>query len=356
MRAGLLRPLLRAKPPSAPLPAAARLPHLQKRTHTTTTTTTAARPPPSVDSARAYCATLLQNHDYASHLTTHLLHPHVRDAHLAIRAFNIDTALIDDAVSSAAVGRLRMQYWRDALDATYAGRAPAEPVAVLLASVLRAGVPLGKGWFRRVVGCRRLGRNTAAAAGGHKQEQYLGAVPFATLGDLEAYAEGTYASLNYLGLEAFGVRSVALDHVASHLGKAAGIAAVLRGMPLLAFPPGGGGGGGGAVVFPLDVCVQQGLRQEDVLRRGGGAAGLRDAVFAVATRANDHLITARKMLAEAGAEGRGAVFGAFLGAVPTALYLEQLEAADFDPFEAGLQRRPWKLPYRAYRAYTTRKF
>lgn len=108
------------------------------------------------------------------------------------------------------------------------------------------------------------------------------------------------------------MHSVALDHVASHIGKAVGIAAILRGMPLLAFPA---GASAGAVVFPLDVCAQHGLRQEQVLRKGGGAEGLRDAVFAVATRANDHLITARKMLGDAGDEGRGAPFGAFLSAV-----------------------------------------
>lgn len=60
MRAGL-RPLLRAKPPSAQHPAAAA--RLQKRTHSSHThmhTPTAARSPPSVDSARTYCAALLQ--------------------------------------------------------------------------------------------------------------------------------------------------------------------------------------------------------------------------------------------------------------------------------------------------------
>ncbi|RPB15918.1 hypothetical protein P167DRAFT_557138 [Morchella conica CCBAS932] len=295
--------------------------------------------PPSPNTPHPRAPT--RKHDYASHLTTALMHPLARDAHLAIRAFNIDTALIDDAVTSVAVGRMRMQYWRDAVDATFSGRAPAEPVAVLLGSVLRGGAPLGKGWFRKVIGCR---------------EQYLGAVPFATLEDLEAYAEGTYGSLNYLSLESFGVQSVALDHVASHIGKAVGIAAILRGMPLLAFPT-GAGAGAGAVVFPLDVCAQHGLRQEDVLRKGSGAEGLRDAVFAVATRANDHLITARKMLGDyAGAEGKGAPFGAFLSAVPTALYLERLEKVDFDPFDQSLQKRPWKLPWRAYRAYSTKKF
>lgn len=68
------------------------------------------------------------------------------------------------------------------------------------------------------------------------------------------------------------------------------------------------------VVFPLDVCAEFGVRQEDILRCAP-AVGLADAVFKVATRANDHLITARKMLADAGDEARGAVFAVFLQAV-----------------------------------------
>lgn len=38
-------------------------------------------------------------------------------------------------------------------------------------------------------------------------------------------------------------------------------------------------------------------------------------MFKVATLANDHLITARKMLEDAGAEGKGDVFAGFLTAV-----------------------------------------
>ena len=39
-----------------------------------------------------------------------------------------------------------------------------------------------------------------------------------------------------------------------------------------------------------------GLQEEEVFRQGGSAPNLREAVFTVATRANDHLITAREML------------------------------------------------------------
>ena len=39
-----------------------------------------------------------------------------------------------------------------------------------------------------------------------------------------------------------------------------------------------------------------GVREEDIFSQGAKADGLRDAVFMVATRASDHLITARSMV------------------------------------------------------------
>lgn len=137
--------------------------------------------------------------------------------------------------------------------------------------------------------------------------------------DLEAYAEGTYASLLYATLEGLGLRDTGLDHVASHVGKAEGIVAVVRGLAVLARAE-----GGGAVVLPLDLCAEVGLRQEDVLRRaqgrGSGDGGedsvvrLKEVVFRIATLASDHLITARKMVAEEPA-ARGVAFSGFMRAV-----------------------------------------
>jgi NADH dehydrogenase [ubiquinone] 1 alpha subcomplex assembly factor 6 len=185
------------------------------------------------------------------------------------------------------------------------------------------------------------------------QEQYLGNIPFPTLDALETYAESTYSSLHYLILESLGHRSTTLDHIASHLGKSAGISAILRGLPILASSS---SPSSSSIVLPLDICAAHNLRQEDVLRQGGTAPGLKNAVFEVATRANDHLITARKMLAEAGKEGKGMEFAAFMSAVPTGIYLERLEKVDFDPFDIKLQKATWNLPWRAWRAYSTKGF
>lgn len=187
---------------------------------------------------------------------------------------------------------------------------------------------------------------------------------------------------------------------------------MLRGVPLLAFPAppnhhsndpqslGGGQQRGqrqGAVTLPLDVMAECGVREEDVLRQGGEAKGLRDAVFKVATRASDHLITARQMLrnvqeggdvghafeheseredaygdddgdgGEAGEAGTASksekqkmevekAFGCFMDAVPTALWLGRLEKLDFDVFGEGLRGRDWRLPWKAWVAWRRRMF
>jgi NADH dehydrogenase [ubiquinone] 1 alpha subcomplex assembly factor 6 len=239
-----------------------------------------------------------------------------------------------------------------------------------------------KSWFMKIINTR---------------EQYMDNKPYPNLNALETYAENTYSTLMYLTLAALPLHSMAADHVASHIGKATGIAAVLRGLPLLAFPPPpnhhsnnaafggahGAGGRHGAVVLPLDVMVEAGVKEEDVFRMGADAPGLKDAIFTVATRANDHLITAREMLknlqqgkdaghdfehegeegheyAEVDQKGnaqkedleRG--FGVLMQAVPTRLWLERLEKADFDVFKPELRTTEWKLPLKAYWAHSRR--
>ncbi len=228
--------------------------------------------------------------------------------------------------------------------------------------------------------------------------------PYPTVAALESYAENTYSTLLYLTLSALPLTSVTADHLASHIGKAAGITAVLRGLPLLAFPPppnhhsnraalGGaaassGGARPAAVTLPLDVMADTGVKEEDVLRQGSEAPGLRDAVFTVATRASDHLITAREMLKNlragkdvghdfehegeeghdyqspapsvSGTQGQleeiDRAFGVLMPAVATDLWLNKLQSVDFDIFRPELRGRDWRLPWKAYFAYRRRMF
>ncbi|MCJ1366712.1 hypothetical protein MMC16_005842 [Acarospora aff. strigata] len=349
-----------------------------------------------VNSARIYCSNLLQKYDSPSYTLQTFIPPTARDAYLSIRAFNIDIARVADSVSNPTIGAMRMQFWRDNINKAFAGTPPKQPIAVLLAHALedlalRTGGKgrLSKSWFMRIISTR---------------EQYMNNPPYPTLSALESYAENTYSTLLYLTLSALPLTSITGDHLASHIGKATGITAVLRGLPLIAFPPppnhhsnrGALGGALGdstagrqaAVTLPLDVMADSGVREEDVLRLGADAPGLRDAVFTVATRASDHLITAREMLKniragedvghafehegeegheyslrQIGSSGTQAqikevdtAFGVLMPALATKLWLDKLQSVDFDVFRPELRRREWTLPWKAYFAYRRRMF
>ncbi|TGZ84197.1 hypothetical protein EX30DRAFT_346866 [Ascodesmis nigricans] len=284
---------------------------------------------------------LVADNDYGSLVLHAFTKSELRDAYLALRAFNVSIASIDDHVTRAELGAARMVFWQDILTRVYQEPekpVPAEPVAVLLAKVLREdGIKISETWLKRIIKARK---------------QYLGGAPFPTLDALENYAEQTYSSLHYASLEALGHHSATLDHIGSHIGKATGIANILRGLPHMASRK----GSAAAVVLPLDICAHHGLKQEEVLRYGPEAKGLQDAVFEVAVRANDHLITAREMAKEARKEVDRDVFATYLPAIPTTLYLEKLQQRHFDPFDPKLQKRDWVLPYKSLAAMKKRKF
>lgn len=354
-----------------------------------------------------------RKYDRPSFTLSAFLPPHVRTFYIALRSLNVALSMIPDTTSTPTIAAMRMQFWRDTISKTLdpSKAVPKEPIAILLSSALtsleaqntQSSSPrTRKAWFLRMISAR---------------EQYLSNTPFTSLSALETYAESTYSTLLYLTLSAFPLSSMTTDHLASHIGKAAGITTVLRGLPLLAFPPpanhhsnqgqfglglnqntpGGSAAKQPIVTLPLDIMSETGLREEDVFRHGADAPGLRDAVFAVATRASDHLITARTMLSNlrkgldvghafehSGEEGHEyefdspsnpessrsqprtqldeveAGFGALMPAVSTALWLEQLQKVDFDVFHPSLRTAAavggWRLPWRSYWAWRGKKF
>jgi phytoene/squalene synthetase len=66
---------------------------------------------------------------------------------------------------------------------------------------------------------------------GNHQEENLEDPQFMTIKDMEKYAENTASCLLYLQLESLKIRDVTADHIVSHIGKAIGIATLLRALP-----------------------------------------------------------------------------------------------------------------------------
>lgn len=301
--------------------------------------------------------------------------PPVQDTYAALRALNLELVRLPELVSNPTIGVLRMKFWQESLDKTFAGEPPREPICLLLHKGLRdleerAGSATKKSikfWISRLVKTR---------------EKHMDNRPFASLASLEDYAENTYSTMMYATLASMPLRSMHVDHLASHIGKACGIVAVLRGIPVLAAPARPVQTPSGmeaptthtqSLLLPLDVMAEEGVKEEEVFRQGPTAPGLQDAVFKVATRANDHLITAREMLKNLKAgedpghefEHEGEEehiyeeesdstrelrhsFGVLLEAIPAGSFLQNLEKANFDPF--AVKSGGWRLPWSIWQA------
>ncbi|KAL2917313.1 hypothetical protein HK105_202977 [Polyrhizophydium stewartii] len=279
----------------------------------------AARGYASRMSTEQHCIDLVRTHDYENYLATIFFPARARPAAWALKAFNVETALIRDAVSDANIGAMRIQWWRDAIERTFKGSPPNHPVLTELARALEAS-RLSQMWFKKILTAR---------------ESNLRDSQYASLADLEAYAENTMSSLMLLHLEALGITDSHAEHAASHSGKAIGIATVIRGTPFNVSKR--------RFLLPAEIMAEHSVVTEEVYR-SGPSEKLADAVFAIATRANDQLLTARSFAKDVPA---GAV-PALLPLTPCESYLQGLQKANFNVFDPALQKRSLSLQFRLW--------
>lgn len=296
--------------------------------------------------------------DYAGYLS-HVAYPQRLQPHFwALRAFHIELASIKDNVSNELVGRVRMQWWRDAIESVYANRPPKHPITIGLRDavfdpVVEKHGSLVKDHFLRIIDAR--------------ESDLADSLSSPTLEELEMYAEATSSRMYYLLLNLQGISEQPVDELFSHLGKAMGLSILVSSLPHHTHPPpipksplsGGGGAGlsryapqaGGTprtstLPLPLEYTMEAGVSQEDVFRNGPNAHGLKDAVFATATRANDYLITARTLIRDKlGGQVPAQAVAPMLLVVQTRRFLEKLESVDFNPYDRKLTRRDWLLPW-----------
>ena len=111
---------------------------------------------PTPQSSRIYCQNLLYKYDHPSYLQIPFIPQSARDAHLAIRALNVEMALIPETVANQHARKLRMQFWKDALEDCFEGKPKAEPLSILLAHVLASGERLTKSFFQSIISERVL--------------------------------------------------------------------------------------------------------------------------------------------------------------------------------------------------------
>ncbi|ETW81558.1 hypothetical protein HETIRDRAFT_173241 [Heterobasidion irregulare TC 32-1] len=274
-----------------------------------------------------YCRDFVRTHDYESYLISQFYPKEKRNGYFALKAFYDELAMVQDSVSNVMLGKMRMQFWRDAVKSLADGRPPHHPIALALHESYKSA-NISPYHLKRIIDAR---------------DNELEGPAHMTMDSLIAHAESTSSTLFYQLLSLLDVSSEALSHAASHLGVAHSLAILLRALPYHASK--------GRMVIPAEITAKHGVSQEDVFRRGPGAEGIDNAVFEFATAANDHLLTAREMFKETGGKVPQAGMPVFASGVYVASYLERLERANFDVFEGSLQVREWRLPWRVWRSY-----
>ncbi|CAH0603046.1 unnamed protein product [Chrysodeixis includens] len=282
------------------------------------------------DTAIDYCANIVKQYDYENFMATLLMTKALRTPALVLRAFNVEVARVQDQTSDSHTAAFRLQFWHDTLKTIFQKdqtlkNVPANPIAQELFKVCVCyGLP--KRQLEKLVTSRG---------------ELLRTKHFKTLEDVEKYAEDSVSPIYYLLLNLSNIANVHADHAASHLGKAQGIANILRSVRISNYHK--------MVTIPMDILMKYNVSQEDVLR-GNDSENLRNVAFEVASRANSHLQKARRIEVPSNSTQ------IFLPAIAVDNYLLRLQKANFNVFDNSLLLLSPTLPFTLYYNRVLKKF
>lgn len=267
---------------------------------------------------------LFKNHDYENYLCTLLLSHKNKAAAFVIRAFNVEIAQIKDQVHDYKIGEMRLKFWIDALNNTYKGNPPRSPVMLALHTILQK-YSLSKHYFKRLIDIRL-----------EKLKDYS----FNDMSAIEKYTEYNSSSIYYLLLQAHGVTNINADHAASHMGKAHGIVNLIRSVPYNASKR--------VNMLPQDILMKHNVSTEAVLQ-GQSSKDLQNVIYDIASYGKLHLDATISLKRKVEKEAHLI----FLPIICLQKYLNELRRADFNIFDARLQKKNHLLPlYLYWKSYT----
>jgi NADH dehydrogenase [ubiquinone] 1 alpha subcomplex assembly factor 6 len=160
----------------------------------------------------SYCTELVRTAAPDRYLATLFAPAAAREALFALYAFDQEIGKVRNVVSQPIAGLIRLQWWRDALDAIASGRPPAHPVAQGIGAVLR----------------NAAGSRPRLDAAIDARERELEDPPPADLEALERELEGSAATIVQTGLVILGATDPSALEVGRKVGLALGLADRLR--------------------------------------------------------------------------------------------------------------------------------
>ncbi|RDD61431.1 phytoene/squalene synthase family protein [Ferruginivarius sediminum] len=279
------------------------------------------------DTELSYCAQQLRRYDHDRFLMCLFAPPPVREEMFALYAFNHEVAKVAEVVTEPMAGRIRIQWWREALDGLFGGQPRKHQVAEPLSQAIRAhGLPRKP--FERLLDAR---------------ENDLEDTPPKTLADLEGYAGDTSSTLVELALGILDVRDERSRSAAHHVGIAWALTGLARAVPFHASQR--------RLLLPGDLTYDAGLDPHDLfeLRQPKEVATV---VRQVAERAGEHLDQATNMRRDVPRHATPAL----LPAVLARRYLRVLEKHGHDPFQPRVQLPLPGRPLRLLWAATTGRY
>lgn len=275
----------------------------------------------------SYCGQEVRTHDHDRFLTCLFAPSTHREALFALYAFNLEIAKTSEVVSEAMLGRIRLQWWREALDGIYDGKPRKHAVVEPLADAVKQ-YDLPRVLFDKIIDGRELD---------------LEDEPPRDLEAFEAYAANTSAALSRLAAMILGLQEEVALQSADHVGSAWAMIGLLRAVAFHAARK--------RSFLPTDLADKHGLERGDLfeLRRSDALVKVTEEV---AKRVEKHLKEAR---AHRQRFERSTV-AAVLPAVIARQYLKNLAAAGWDPLAPRAQGPNHGLAFKLFIAYLLRRY
>jgi phytoene synthase len=249
----------------------------------------------------SHCAAAVRAHDPDRYLATLFAPADAREALFALYAFDHETARVRSLVSEPIAGLVRLQWWREALNAIAADQPPAHPVVAAL----------HERWARFAPLRPRLERTIEA------REHELSAGPPGDLAALERHLAATAGEVTLGAMDLLGIAQEPARAAGRHLGLALGLVRLVQGLAADLRR--------GRVSLPDALLVRHQIDSEHLDRAAGEA--LRPVVGELVARARTHLSEARR-------PWRAVPRRALAALLPAPLldaYLERLARARCDP-------------------------
>ena len=154
----------------------------------------------------------VRRYDRDRFVTALFADPARREDLFTLYAFNIEIARVRETVSEATLGRIRLQWWRDNLDAVSSGRSSGHPVADALAQMLPRR-PMPRDLLARLVDAREFDLEDRVP-----DDQ----------AELAAYIEDSAAGLSRMAAALLGGDDDASQEAARLVGQAWGLLGLMR--------------------------------------------------------------------------------------------------------------------------------